>query len=103
MRNGALARRPRFRYGDEPAVLFARIEPMAEPLARLYLITPLLDDVEAFAPRLADACAAGRVDAVLARLGDTDERGLINKIKALAPTAQEHGTALLISTEGVST
>src|SRR3954462_9177245 len=74
---------------------------MAEPLARLYLITPLLDDAEAFAPRLAEACAAGRVDAVLAHFAGADERGLINKVKALAPSAQEHGAALLISSGSV--
>jgi thiamine-phosphate pyrophosphorylase len=74
---------------------------MAEPLARLYLITPLLDDVDAFAPRLAEACAAGQVDAVLARFGGADERGLINRVKALAPSAQEHGAALLIAADSV--
>jgi thiamine-phosphate pyrophosphorylase len=74
---------------------------MAEPLARLYLITPLLDDVEAFAPRLAEACAAGRVDAVLVRLAGADERGLVKRIKALAPAAQDHGAALVVAAEQV--
>jgi thiamine-phosphate pyrophosphorylase len=75
---------------------------MAEPLARLYLITPLLDDVEAFAPRLSEACAAGRVDAVLARFAGADERGLVNRIKTLAPAAQDHRAALLISAESTA-
>lgn len=72
---------------------------MAEPLARLYLITPLLEEVEAFAPRLAEACGAGRVDAVLVRLAGADERGLVNRIKALAPAAQDHGAALVVAAE----
>ena len=37
---------------------------MAEPAARLYLVTPVLTDA-AFAPRLAEACASGSVAAVL--------------------------------------
>jgi thiamine-phosphate pyrophosphorylase len=72
---------------------------MAEPPARLYLITPLLDDVAAFAPRLAEACGARRVDAVLARFAGADERGLVNRIKALAPAAQDHGAALVIAAD----
>ena len=48
---------------------------MAEPAARLYLVTPVLDDAS-FAPRLAEACAAGDVAAVLLRLAAADERGL---------------------------
>lgn len=72
---------------------------MAEPLARLYLITPFLDEVEAFAPRLAEACAAGRVDAVLVRLAGADERGIVNRIKALGPAAQDHGAALVVAAE----
>jgi thiamine-phosphate pyrophosphorylase len=73
---------------------------MAEPSAHLYLITPVLDDAVAFAPRLAEACAAGRIDAVLARLAPADERTLVNRIKALAPAAQDHGAALVIAAEG---
>ena len=47
---------------------------MAEPDARLYLVTPVLRDVGAFAPSLAEACAAGDVAAVLARFAVADER-----------------------------
>jgi thiamine-phosphate pyrophosphorylase len=72
---------------------------MAEPASRLYLITPLLDDAS-FAPRLAEACAAGNVAAVLLRLAPSDERGLINQVKALVPAVQEHGAAALVSVEG---
>jgi thiamine-phosphate pyrophosphorylase len=73
---------------------------MAEAAARLYLITPVLKDAAAFAPRLAEACAAGDVAAVLARLAAADERTLVNQVKALAPAAQDHGAALIVAVEG---
>jgi thiamine-phosphate pyrophosphorylase len=73
---------------------------MAQPVARLYLVTPLLEDTASFALRLAEACAAGDVAAVLARLAPADERTLVNRVKALAPAAQEHGAALVIALEG---
>lgn len=66
--------------------------------ARLYLITPVLNDAS-FAPRLAEACAGGAVAAVLLRLGAADERSLTNLVKALAPAAQEHGAAVLVTAE----
>ncbi|HZH10399.1 MAG TPA: thiamine phosphate synthase [Microvirga sp.] len=71
---------------------------MSEP-ARLYLITPIVADAS-FAPKLAEACRGGTVAAVLLRLAASDERSLINLVKALGPSAQEHGAALLVSTEG---
>ncbi|MCG7394338.1 thiamine phosphate synthase [Microvirga sp. ACRRW] len=67
--------------------------------ARLYLITPVVEDAS-FAPRLAEACKGGAVAAVLLRLGNLDERGLINLVKALAPSAQDHGAALIVTTDG---
>lgn len=73
---------------------------MPEPSARLYLITPVLEDADAFAPRLSEACAAGDVAAVLARLQAADERTLVNRIKALAPAVQEAGAALIVSIQG---
>ena len=73
---------------------------MAEPAARLYLVTPVLDDCTAFARRLREACAAGEIAAVLARLSAADERTLVNRVKTLAPAAQEHGAALVLAVEG---
>lgn len=70
---------------------------MPEPIARLYLITPLIDDAEAFAPRLAEACAAGGVACVLIQLAGVDERGLINQVKIVAPAAQEQGAAVMVA------
>jgi thiamine-phosphate pyrophosphorylase len=75
------------------------IVPMAEPVARLILITPVLTDA-ALAPLLSEACAAGDVAAVIARLADADERSLVNAVKALAPAVQAHGAALLVALQG---
>ncbi|MCB8822362.1 thiamine phosphate synthase [Microvirga rosea] len=72
---------------------------MAEPSARLYLVTPLLTDAS-LAPRLAEACAGGQVAAVLLRLGSADERSLINQVKALVPSVQEAEAAAVIAVEG---
>jgi thiamine-phosphate pyrophosphorylase len=72
---------------------------MADTAARLYLITPVLED-SSFAPRLAEACGTGAVAAVLLRLASADERSLINQVKALAPSAQEHGAAVIVAVEG---
>lgn len=72
---------------------------MAEPVARLYLITPVLNDASC-APQLAEACATGAVAAVLLRLSKADERTLTNLVKALAPSVQESGTALIVTTDG---
>jgi thiamine-phosphate pyrophosphorylase len=67
--------------------------------ARLYLITPVLEDAS-FAPKLAEACKGGAVAAVLLRLGAADERSLTNLVKTLGPSAQDHGAALIVTTEG---
>src|SRR6185312_9797162 len=66
------------------------------PAPRLYLMTPRLADTGSFAEPLAAALAAADVAAVLLRLADADEGTLIKRAKALAPVAQNHGTALLI-------
>jgi thiamine-phosphate pyrophosphorylase len=71
---------------------------MADTAARLYLITPVLEDAS-FAPHLSEACATGAVAAVLLRLKSADERTLTNQVKALAPAAQEHGAAAIVTTE----
>ena len=73
---------------------------MPEPIARLYLATPPIADAEAFAPRLAEACAAGEVAAVLLRLQGADERTLVKRVKALAPAAQEEGAAVIVAAAG---
>ncbi len=68
----------------------------------LFLIGPLLgEDAGSFAPALEAACAGGGVAALLLRLAAADERTLVNRIKALAPLAQAHGTAVLVELAGV--
>ena len=53
-------------------------------------------DVAGLANQLADALGAADIAAVLLRLPATDERGQVNHVKALAPTVQNRGTALLL-------
>lgn len=70
------------------------IPPRAAP--RLYLVTPPVDDPVACADELAAALKAADVAAVLMRLAPGDERALINRVKVLAPIAQDSGAALLL-------
>jgi thiamine-phosphate pyrophosphorylase len=62
---------------------------------QLVLVTPLLEDPEAFLPVLAGALAAGAVAAVVGRFAPCDERTLVNRIKALAPVVQKAGAAFM--------
>jgi thiamine-phosphate pyrophosphorylase len=64
------------------------------PAPRLYLVAP--QDAAALANQLADALGAADIAAVLLRLPATDERGQVNHVKALAPTVQDRGAALLL-------
>lgn len=64
---------------------------------RLYLITPAIDDADAFADAFASACAAGDVAAVCLRLAAGEERLQVNRVKRLAPLAQQHGAAVLLA------
>ncbi|GGK38768.1 thiamine phosphate synthase [Salinarimonas ramus] len=64
------------------------------------LVTPLVADPAAFAPRLREATEGGVVAAVLLRLPAADERMLINHVKALSPVAQEAGCAVVLAVEG---
>jgi thiamine-phosphate pyrophosphorylase len=66
------------------------------PLPRLYLATPPLDDAAALAAQLPGLLAAADVAALLLRLKPADPRGMIARIKALAPGVQDRGAALLI-------
>jgi thiamine-phosphate pyrophosphorylase len=70
--------------------------PPAPPAPRLYLATPPVADAAALAPVLAGLLAAADVAAVLVHLAETDERTKINRVKALAPTIQNAGAALLL-------
>lgn len=66
----------------------------------LYLLTPLLDDVEAFLPALRGACAAAPVMAVLILLAPADERTLLRRVKVLAAEVESHGAAAIVADPG---
>jgi thiamine-phosphate pyrophosphorylase len=53
-------------------------------------------DAADLAHQLAEALGATDVAAVLLRLPETDERGRVNHVKAVAPTVQGKGAALLL-------
>jgi thiamine-phosphate pyrophosphorylase len=65
------------------------------PNPRLYLLAPVSDPA-ALSGALAEIFSAADVAAVLLRLRDGDERGLINKAKTVAPSVQASGAALII-------
>jgi thiamine-phosphate pyrophosphorylase len=64
------------------------------PAPRLYLVAP--QDPAGLAERLTQALDAADVAAVLLRLPQADERARVNHAKALAPTVQGKGAALLL-------
>src|SRR3954469_6570771 len=66
------------------------------PLPRLYLATPVVDDPAPLLAALPGLLAAADVAAVLLRLRQTDPRGMLSRIKTLAPAIQERGAALLL-------
>jgi thiamine-phosphate pyrophosphorylase len=71
-----------------------KVEPRPKP--RLYLVTPLVADADAFAATLSAALGAGDVAAVLLRLSDADERTMINTAKALCRVVQDKEVAVLL-------
>jgi thiamine-phosphate pyrophosphorylase len=66
------------------------------PAPRLYLVTPVIEDVVGFSGKLRDAVGAADVAAVLLRLKDAGERDLINRVKLLAPIVQDNEVALVL-------
>jgi thiamine-phosphate pyrophosphorylase len=64
--------------------------------ARFYLVTPPTADPAQLADRIRQAVSAGGVAAVLVPLVGTDERSLLNGLKALAPLIQDGGAAFLL-------
>jgi thiamine-phosphate pyrophosphorylase len=63
---------------------------------RLYLATPDVDDPSSLIAGLPGLLAGADVAAVLVRLKPTDQRTMISRVKALAPTVQGSGAALLL-------
>jgi thiamine-phosphate pyrophosphorylase len=74
----------------------AKTNPPPRPLTRLYLATLPLGDGAGFEGKLTEALGAADIAAVLLRLVPADDRGLIKRIKTLAPLVQEHGAAVLL-------
>ncbi len=71
---------------------------MAEPLCRLYLITPpRLDDLAAFGHILAEALDAGDVAALQIRLKDMPDEVIAAAVDALMPIAQSRGVAVILN------
>lgn len=66
------------------------------PAPRLYLATPLVTDPAQLASLLPELLGAADVAAVLLRLAPSDERGIIQRTKALVPAVQRGGAALLL-------
>ena len=71
---------------------------MAEPLCRLYLITPpRLDDLAAFGHALAHALDAGDVAALQVRLKDQPDDVIAAAVDLLSPIAQARGVAVILN------
>jgi thiamine-phosphate pyrophosphorylase len=68
----------------------------SRPAPRLYLATPVVDDPSSLAASLPGLLAGADIAAVLVRLKDADPRGMIARVKALAPAIQNAGAALLL-------
>jgi thiamine-phosphate pyrophosphorylase len=66
------------------------------PAPRLYLATPVVDDPQPLATSLPGLLTAADIAAVLVRLRAADPRGMIARVKALAPAIQNAGAALLL-------
>ncbi len=64
------------------------------PQPRLYLVTPAAADIASLKLDLLAALDSADIAAVLLRLPDEDDRSLINRVKALAPTVQRGGRGL---------
>ncbi len=60
------------------------------------LVSPVIEDAESFAPKLAAACRAGAVAAVILRLSSAGDADLLARARALAPAAQATGAAFLL-------
>ncbi|WP_020180650.1 thiamine phosphate synthase [Methylopila sp. M107] len=71
------------------------------PVTRLMLITPVLDDIDAFEASFEQALGAGDVAAVVIRLAPAPERVRLARAKALVATAQSEGAAALLAGDDV--
>jgi thiamine-phosphate pyrophosphorylase len=74
----------------------SRPNEQTRPQPRLYLVTPADADPNALKFDLLAALDSGDVAAVLMRLPEGDDRALINRVKAVAPTVQNANAALIL-------
>ena len=63
---------------------------------RFVLVTPAIEDAASFAPKLAAACRAGDVAAVILRLVTAGDSDLLARARVLVPVVQAAGGALLL-------
>ena len=69
---------------------------MTDALPRFYLVTPEIDDIEAFVPLLEEALGAADVACLLIRSASADEGTIKRDFKRLSAIAQPRGIACLI-------
>lgn len=81
--------------GKKGGIALAKPIP-ARPAPRLYLATPAIEDPANLVATLPALLRAADIAAVLLRLKHTDQRGMISRIKAVAPVVQGSGAALLL-------
>ncbi len=68
----------------------------SRPKPRLYLVTPAHAEIASLKLDLMAALDAADIAAVLLRSPAADDRTLINRVKAIAPTVQNFGAALIV-------
>lgn len=71
------------------------------PPTRLMLVTPPVEDAEAFAFRLMQAMAGGDIAAIVLRLAPGDDRSRIERVKRLAGPVQANSVALVVEDNAV--
>ena len=81
---------------SKPSPSEPRAQPRPEP--RLYVVTPPLADARDFAPKLEAALGAADVACLLLMLDTTDAAASRAITGLLAPIAERHGAALMLST-----
>jgi thiamine-phosphate pyrophosphorylase len=69
---------------------------MTDALPRFYLVTPEIDDIEAFVPLFEDALGAADIACLLIRCASSDEGTIKRNFKRLAAIAQPRGIACLV-------
>jgi thiamine-phosphate pyrophosphorylase len=84
------------RSGKEGGIDLATKPVPPRPVPRLYLATPDVDDPSSLLATLPGLLAKADIAAVLVRFKPTDPRTMISRVKALAPTIQGSGAALLL-------